>query len=122
MAGKQNGKLKKWTFKGFENVELTREQIAALDETVDDRDGLFEDSMQVLVESGFKVSFSYDDYSGSIQGALTCKEPGSLYYGYVFTMRNVSPLRLIAAFRYLWDSFLKDELYSLKGQTSKYEW
>lgn len=113
---------KKFKFKGFENVEFTpaeKEKVVAwLDKTKADPI----DCATVLVESGYKVGLGYDDYSSSNTVTLTCKDEGSIYFGYCFTFKHADLGRGLMIARYILDTFLRDELYDLEHRQQMYDW
>lgn len=112
----------KFVFKGFINLEFTSEDKNTFSSLLE-RDGPdLEDSIVTLIESGYKLGFSYDDYHGVNQVALTCKDHASMYFGFCFTFKHASPARSAFACRWFYDTYLKPELYPLPDVKSKYDW
>lgn len=112
----------KFVFRGFENLSLTqleRDSVVVWQEALD-VDAL--DAVVVLCEAGYKVGISYDDYRGSLQGALTCKDSGSKYYGYCFTLSHSDPKRLLYVLRWFYDTMLKTELYVIGRVSNDLDW
>ena len=106
-----NGKFK---FKGFINLDPGQLDLDGMETWMSKGNVAVEDCIIVLAEASYKVSFSYDEYHDTIQSALTCKDPGSAYFGYIFTLQHEDPLRLIYAFRWLYDSKLRNELFPVE--------
>ena len=122
MAKKKGSKNGKFEFKGFKNLAFTDTELSQFELYLSTTSEDLDDAIVTLVECGYKLGYSYDDYHGTYAAALTCKDVGSSYYGWIFTLKNSSPTRLAMAFRWFYDAYLKDELYSLEEPVSKYEW
>lgn len=115
-------KLPKFEFKGFVNLEFTHAEKQLLSDW--EASGLWEvgDCIQVLLEAGYKLGFSYDDYHGTNQVSLTCKDLGSIYAGHCFTFKHNDPVRSISICRWFYDSFLKHEDYRVETTGRKFDW
>lgn len=75
-------------FKGFINVRLSdadKEALQAADET--STIGLLDNAAGLLYE-GYKMSFSYDKTSGSVQATLTCWVEGHADFGHAISARH----------------------------------
>lgn len=122
MARRQAQSGKKFKFKGFINVEFTNEEKDAISQHIIAFEPQAEDSLVVLVEAGYKVSFSWDEYHSVNQVALTCRDSGSKYYGYVITLKHSDIFRSINILRHLYDTALKDGLYPIEVKTRSHDW
>jgi len=120
MASKK--KSDKFEFKGFINLEFSADERSEILSSAADFGETGFEAAVILVESGYKIGFSYDDYHGVVQGTLTCRDPGSKYYGYCFTLRHVEIGRIVQVFRYFYDNQLKSELYAMKEQNKAFDW
>lgn len=75
-------------FKGFINIRLSEADKAALqadDET--SISGILDNAAGLLYE-GYKMSFSYDKTSGSVQATLTCWVEGHADFGHAISARH----------------------------------
>ena len=115
-------KLAKFTFKGFVNLDFTPTQKDALESRLISESWDGGDCIQVLLEEGYKLGFAYDDYHGTNQVSLTCKDLGSPYAGYCFTFKHNDPIRAILICRWFYDSFLKNEEYRVESNGNKFDW
>ena len=115
-------KTDKFVFKGFINLSFSVSQREMLKVWQDGPDRDPGDCLQTLLESGYKVGFSYDDYHGTNQVALTCRDPGSSYFGYCFTFKHNDPMRSLVIVRWFYDAFLKDEAYIVEDNTDELDW
>lgn len=115
-------KLPKFEFKGFVNLEFTASQRSMLEDWLVGDIGEPGDSIQVLLEAGYKLGFAYDDYHGTNQVSLTCKDLASTYAGHCFTFKHNDPIRSILICRWFYDSFLRDEVYQVESNGSKFDW
>lgn len=115
-------KLPKFVFKGFVNLEFTIPQKEMLESRLTDSNWDVGDCIQVLLEAAYKIGFAYDDYHGTNQVSLTCKDLASPYAGHCFTFKHNDPIRSIFIFRWFYDSFLKNEEYQVETTGSKFDW
>lgn len=122
MTTKKYKKARKFEFKGFINVDFTDEERDAISVYLAAFTPDPEDSLVVLVEAGYKVSFSWDDYHAVNQVALTCRSPESKYFGYVITFKHADLMRSVSILRYLHDTALRDGLYSIETKTKTFDW
>jgi len=84
---RNNGKERP-QFNGFVNVRLSdgdKETLAADTET--SITGLVDNASALLYE-GYKLGFSYDKTSGSVQATLTCWQEGHEDFGYAISARH----------------------------------
>ncbi len=112
----------KFEFKGFVNLEFTEAQKDAIQEWMQAFDETGADSIVVLVEAQWKVGISWDDYHSAYQVSATCKQAGSKYWGYCFTLKHADVTRGLWILRYVYDSQLKEELYRLDEPVKSYDW
>lgn len=109
-------------FKGFVNLEFDDQEKETISAWIKTFQPEVNDSVVVLTEAGYKVSFSYSDYHDALQISATCKYVSSKYYGYCFTLVHADPAKGIGILRYLYDSMLSEGLYELSKGKSKYDW
>ncbi len=112
----------KFEFRGFVNLAFTAGELATLEDWLIHGKPDAGDCIQVLLEAGYKIGFSYDDYHDTNQVALTCKDLASIYTGYCFTFKHNDPIRSILICRWLYDSYLKNEDYQIKPDKGKFDW
>lgn len=122
MAKKKAVSTTKFKFKGFENIEFTPAERDAVIAWIDTTKFDPMDCAAVIVEAGYKLGLGYDDYSNSNVVSATCKDPGSIYWGYCFTFKHSDLGRGLQIMRYLLDSALADELYDLEHRERHYDW
>lgn len=112
----------KFEFKGFHNLSFTEAEVGQIVVFQETHNAGVDGAIINLLEAGYKLGYAYDDYHGTYQGSLTCKEPGSPYFGYSFTMKNNSPSRIAYAFLWVYDTLLKEELLDLETKADKFDW
>lgn len=119
---KKASKVKKFEFQGFINVEFSIDERKAIEKWMTAFAEAPVDAVVVLVEAGWKVGVGWDDYHGTNQVSITCKDLGSSYAGYCFTLKHDDIGKGLLVFRYLYDSMLKDELYPLTQKKKDFDW
>ena len=85
----------KGSFKGYIQHSLTAEEkkgYEAWDCTPED----LWDGIERLVDSGYKLSTSHDDYNNTRQASLTCNNPKHPDYGWVLVARAPDSFNAIA--------------------------
>ncbi|KKK82037.1 hypothetical protein LCGC14_2807390 [marine sediment metagenome] len=122
MANQGQNTVVKFKFKGFENVEFSAEERDRVQDWIDKFGEPALDAAVVLVESAYKIGMSYDSYHGVNQVTITCHDKNSRYYGYCFTFKHADLGKAILIFRFMYDHYLKDELYVLGGDIARYDW
>jgi len=85
----------KGSFQGYINHNLTAEEKAKYDLWTPDAEELF-DAIERLVDSGYKLSTSHDDYNDTRQASLTCNNKQSEDYGWVLVARAPDSYNAIA--------------------------
>lgn len=91
MAKSQSKKPLKAEFKGFHNVNLTKEdEVLFLTWSEQDVDVLV--WLGHLVDSGYKVSFDFDPYNQGHRCSLYCTQAKMAWAGYTLTAWADSPL------------------------------
>lgn len=122
MARSSSSAGKKFKFKGFENIEFNPEDREAVVAWI--KQSKFDplDCAVVIVEAGYKLGMGYDDYSASTVVSATCKDPGSIYFGYCFTFKHADLGRGLQIMRYMVDVMLTPELYDLEHRPKHYDW
>lgn len=122
MARQGKNTKEAFKFKGFENVEFSESERDSIQEWIDKFGESPLDAAVVLIEGGYKLGMGYDSYHSVNQLTMTCQDRGSKYYGYCFTLKHADLGKSILIFRFLYDKFLKDELYELGGDTKRFDW
>ncbi len=85
----------KGAFKGYIQHSLTAEEKRAYEGWDMTPDTLW-DEIERLVDSGYKLSTSHDDYNSTRQASLTCNNPKHLDYGWVLVARAPDSFNAIA--------------------------
>lgn len=112
----------KFEFKGFENLEFTDQEKSAVGAWLDVVDGDAIDACTVLVEAEYKVGVSWDDWHGVYSITATCKLKGSMYNGYCFVLKHADVGKGLLVMRYVYDTLLSDELYSIGSNNNRFDW
>lgn len=115
-------KSNKFEFKGFISVFLTDMQLMELENWGKGTPQELEDHLVVIIEHGYKIGFSFNDYTGAKMVALTCKDQGSVYYGYCFTLQHAEIGRLALACRWIVEDAVVTEAIPLPEESKKYQW
>lgn len=93
-------------WKGFVACELTDKQKEAAKQLRADADRLF-DNVFSMVEDGYKLSFSVDNYNGMYICSATCKDKASPNNGMTLTGRGGAMLGAMASLWYKHDVVLE---------------
>ena len=119
---KSKSRGKKFSFKGFVNLEFTVDQRTNILAWMENFGEEPVDALVVLVEAMWKFSLGWDTYHGAYQLSITCHDDTSSYFGRCFTLKHVDPGRGILVLRYIYDSQLKTELYRLDEPVGDHDW
>ncbi len=122
MSSKKRNVPDVFKFKGFVNLEFSEQERDTISNWIKTFQPEINDSIVVLSEAGYKLSFSYSDYHEAMQISATCKLVSSKYYGYCFTLVHSDPTKGVGILRYWYDSMLAEELYVLVDGQAKYDW
>jgi len=85
----------KGAFKGFIQHNLTAEEKKAYDNWTLSPDDLW-DAIERIIDNGYKLSTSHDDYNSTRQASLTCNNPKLPDYGWVLVARAPDSFNAIA--------------------------
>jgi len=116
MATKSNKRVAKPTnpaFKGFLNIDLTEEDRATI-KSIEYDGAAWQADLDKWVDSGFKFTFSYDNYNHCFQviGAYADKEHKS--YGIMLTGRGSTAIKSFKQWIYIQTRLIGDaEWYEL---------
>lgn len=88
-------------FKGFIRCDLDDDQKARIKKQTPDVDKLF-DSVEALVDAGYKFGFSRDNYNNCYQCSLTCNNKESPNYLWCLTGRgpNLGSALMVLLFKH----------------------
>jgi len=81
MAKTQRKQVKKAEWKGYHKVNLTKDQENEFENWAKETSVLFSD-FDVLCNSGYKLSLSWDDYHSGVSAALYCTQAKMDWAGY----------------------------------------
>jgi len=85
MATKKSNKpVKKAEWKGYHKINLTNEQDAMFEDWVVSS-GVSMVWLEGLIDDGYKVSFSFDEYHSGVSCALYCTDAKKEWAGYSLT-------------------------------------
>ena len=119
---RNRGTQSKFKFKGFVNLEFSLEEREAIKMWIEEFEEPGAASAAVLVEGGFKIGLSWDDFHSAYQIAATCRLEGSKYYGYCFTLKHADIERGLLVMRHFYDKALQTEHYNLDDPVSGLDW
>lgn len=105
----------------FHNVPLTENEKIAIISYAEERDWVFSDVIQTLVERDFKVSFSWSGFNNSVQLSLTTKDDTSPFAGWILCFLHVDVHTLGKIMLWLSAEGL-DQIELPKGDNSKVDW
>lgn len=84
MAKAQTKRAKVAEFKGYHKINLTREQNEVFESEYASLSARFDD-IDILINNGYKLSFSWDDYNSGVSAALYAKDQKMDWAGYTLT-------------------------------------
>jgi len=93
--GKEQAVNGRGNFRGFIQHNLTAEEKRAYEKWEVSPDELW-DSIERVIDSGYKLSTSHDDYNSTRQASLTCNNPKHNDYGWVLVARAPDSFNAIA--------------------------
>lgn len=98
-------------FRGFINYNLTDEDKAAI-KRIEFSDSDVVSWLSKSVDSGFKVTFSYDNYNHCFQVIGTPLDRENVDYGVLLTGRGSTPAKAFRQWMYLKDTIIGDDDWS----------
>lgn len=122
MPRKKRSTKAKFEFLGFVNLDFNDEEKTVVRKWLTAFQPDPADSIAVLAEAKYKISIAYVESDEAYQFSATCKDLGSGYCGYVFTLRHVCIASGLGILRYVYDSLLKDSLYVHKEKSTQHDW
>lgn len=115
-------KSNKFVFKGFIPVHLTVDQLHQLETFGQGDPSELDDHITVIIEHGWKIGFSYNDFTGASMASLTCKDEASIYYGYCFTLQHAEISRMALACRWIVEDGAIQEQIVIPDTGKQYQW
>jgi len=91
MATKKTTKVKKAEWKGYHKINLTREQTETFEAEYATLPINPED-FGILVNNGYRVSFSWDDYNTGVSASMYCVSQKAEWGGYTLSAWAADPL------------------------------
>lgn len=84
MAAKKSTKVKPAEFQGYHKINLTQEQNDVFEREYANLSPRMED-IDILVNNGYKLSFSWDDYNSGVSASLYAKNQKMEWAGYTLS-------------------------------------
>ena len=109
MATKKPKKILNPDFRGFVNIQVT-EELKKFLKAMEFSEGAFVNGLFKLINEGYSVKFSYDDYNHCFQAVMTGQAKEHADYGVFLSGRGSTPEKAFKQMSYFFFEICGQEL------------